>query len=184
MTTPGPPSHFLSRLLGVEPEEAPAVTAGVLMFFLLFAGYFLLRPVRETMGIAGGVKNLQWLFTGTFIATLAAIPLFGWVAARAPRRRILPWTYGFFALNLLGFALEKRRFGCYRPPLASPAWQARLAGWERKAGDWQLSGGGFYLLVARKIVVGLRPVRQERREPMGKLIPLPMAKVNRRRIDP
>jgi SAM-dependent methyltransferase len=87
-------------------------------------------------------------------------------------------------LNLLGFALEKRRFGCYRPPLASAKWQARLAGWERKAGDWQLSGGGFYLLVARKIVVGLRPLRQERREPMGKLIPLPMAKVNRRRIEP
>ncbi len=54
-------------------------------------------------------------------------------------------------LNLLGFALEKRRFGCYRPPLASPAWQTRLAGWERMAGRWQLSGGGFYLLVARKI---------------------------------
>ncbi|WVV47073.1 methyltransferase domain-containing protein [Pseudomonas sp. NA13] len=87
-------------------------------------------------------------------------------------------------LNLLGFALEKRRFGCYRPPLASPKWQARLAGWERKAGDWQLSGGGFYLLVARKIAVGLRPVRQARREPMGKLIPLPMAKVNRRHIGP
>jgi len=43
------------------------------MFFLLFAGYFMLRPVRETMGIAGGVQNLQWLFTGTFIATLAAM---------------------------------------------------------------------------------------------------------------
>ncbi len=83
-------------------------------------------------------------------------------------------------LNLLGFALEKRRFGCYRPPLASQAWQARLAGWERKAGQWQLAGGGFYLLVARKIAVGLRPVRQVRREPMGKLVPLPMAKVNRR----
>jgi AAA family ATP:ADP antiporter len=38
------------------------------------------------------------------MATLAAVPLFGWIAARAPRRRILPWTYGFFALNLLGFA--------------------------------------------------------------------------------
>ena len=48
------------------------------------------------------------------------------------------------------------------------------------AGNWQLSGGGFYLLVARKIAVGLRPVRQVRREPMGKLVPLPMAKVNRR----
>jgi hypothetical protein len=28
--------------------------------------------------------------------------------------------------------------------------------------------------------VGLRPVRMPRREPMGKLLPLPMAKVNRR----
>ncbi len=104
MPAPGPFVRFLSRLFGVEPDEAPAVLAGLLMFFLLFAGYFMLRPVRETMGIAGGVDNLQWLFTGTFVATLAAIPLFGWIAARAARRRILPWTYGFFALNLLGFA--------------------------------------------------------------------------------
>ena len=104
MATPGPAVRFVSRLFAVDPDEAPAVAAGVLMFFLLFAGYFMLRPVRETMGIAGGVANLQWLFTGTFVVTLAAIPLFGWVAARAPRRRILPWTYGFFALNLVAFA--------------------------------------------------------------------------------
>jgi hypothetical protein len=87
-------------------------------------------------------------------------------------------------LNLLGFALEKRRFGCYRPPLASAAWQARLAGLEHLGDGWQSPGGGFYLLVARKIVVGLRPVRQVRREPMGKLLPLPMAKVNRRNPQP
>lgn len=86
-------------------------------------------------------------------------------------------------LNLLGFALEKRRFGCYRPPLASTKWQGRLAGWERRAGAWQLSGGGFYLLVARKIVVGLRPVRQVRREPIGKLVPMPLAKVSREQSD-
>lgn len=101
----GPASRFLSRLLGVEPGELAPALAGFLMFFLLFAGYFMLRPVRETMGIAGGVGNLQWLFTGTFVATLAAIPLFGWIAGRAPRRRILAWTYGFFASNLLAFAV-------------------------------------------------------------------------------
>lgn len=55
--------------------------------------------------MAGGVDNLQWLFTGTFIVTLLALPLFGWVVARARRRRILPWTYGFLASNLLAFAL-------------------------------------------------------------------------------
>lgn len=94
----------LSRLLNVNPAELPAILAGMLMFFLLFTGYFMLRPVRETMGIAGGVHNLQWLFTGTFIATLAALPLFGWLASRVSRRRIVPWLYGFFVSNLLIFA--------------------------------------------------------------------------------
>jgi SAM-dependent methyltransferase len=83
-------------------------------------------------------------------------------------------------LNLLGYALEKRRYGCYCPPLQAPAWQARMAGWERLAGAKQLAGGGVYVLVARKMVVGLRPLREARREPMGKLLPLPLAKVNRR----
>lgn len=96
---------FIARLFNVQQHEAGAVLAGLALFFLLFTGYFMLRPVRETMGVAGGVDNLQWLFTGTFIATLAAMPLFGWVAARASRRRILPWTFGFFAINLLVFGL-------------------------------------------------------------------------------
>ena len=94
----------IARLLNVEERETGAVIAGLLLFFLLFAGYFMLRPVRETMGVAGGVDNLQWLFTGTFVATLAALPLFGWLASKVARRRILPWTYGFFVLNLLAFA--------------------------------------------------------------------------------
>ena len=97
--------RLVSRLFNLEPQEAPPVTAGLLMFFLLFTGYFMLRPVRETMGIAGGIDNLQWLFTGTFIATLAALPLFGSLAAVVARRHLLPWTYGFFVLNLLLFAV-------------------------------------------------------------------------------
>ena len=83
-------------------------------------------------------------------------------------------------LHLLGFALEKRRFGCYRPPLASSAWQARLAPLEAWGGAWQSPGGGFYLLVARKLVIGLRPLRKTQRAPMGKLVPMPVAKVSRR----
>ncbi|KRA21283.1 ADP/ATP translocating protein [Lysobacter sp. Root604] len=95
----------MARLFGIDQREAEPAAAGALLFFLLFAGYFMLRPVRETMGIAGGVDNLQWLFTGTFVATLAVMPLFGWVAGRVQRRHVLPWTFGFFALNLAGFAL-------------------------------------------------------------------------------
>ena len=101
---PAPLASRLARLLKLGPGEAPAVFAGMAMFFLLFTGYALLRPVRDTMGIAGGVDNLQWLFTATFVVMLVAIPMFGWVAARAARRRIQLWTYSFFALNLAGFA--------------------------------------------------------------------------------
>lgn len=95
----------LDQGLNIEPGEGPAVIAGLLLFYCLFTGYFMLRPVRETMGVAGGVDNLQWLFTGTFIASLACLPVFGWLASGVQRRFILPCTYGFFVSNLLLFAV-------------------------------------------------------------------------------
>jgi AAA family ATP:ADP antiporter len=101
-----PGSGLSSRfgLLAVKPEERPALIGGFLLFFLLFTSYFMLRPVRETFGIAGGIRNLQWLFTGTFIATMAVVPLYGWAASRLPRRRLLPITYIASAIVMAGFA--------------------------------------------------------------------------------
>lgn len=95
----------IDRLLRLKPNEARGVAPALLMFFLLFTGYFMLRPVRETMGIVGGVKNLQWMFTATFVATLACMPLFGWLATKVARRAILRWTYVFFAAHLAAFAI-------------------------------------------------------------------------------
>ena len=59
--------------------------------------------MRDEMAIAGGVENLQWMFTGTFLAMLAAVPLFGWLVRRFPVRRFLPYVYLFFIANLLLF---------------------------------------------------------------------------------
>ncbi len=105
-----PPPTSPGRLgpLGIRPGEHAAVIAAFAFFFCLFASYFMLRPVRETMGIAGGVQNLQWLFTATFVVMLAAIPLYGLCSARLPRRRFVPWVYAFFIANLLAFALATR----------------------------------------------------------------------------
>jgi AAA family ATP:ADP antiporter len=55
------------------------------------------------MGVAGGVRNLHWLFTATFIVMLAAVPVFGAVVARLPRRRFIPLVYHFFAANIAIF---------------------------------------------------------------------------------
>ncbi len=65
----------------------------------------MLRPLRDEMGIAGGVRNLQWLFTATFVVMLAAVPLFGALVARLPRRRFIPLVYHFFVANIAMFWL-------------------------------------------------------------------------------
>ena len=94
-----------ARLLAVPAAELPALVGGFLLFFLLFAAYMMLRPVRETMGIAGGVENLQWLFLATFLATLVFIPLFGSLSALFPRRSLLPASYIFSAATLVGLGV-------------------------------------------------------------------------------
>jgi len=101
---PVAPARGLARLIVAKPFEVPAVLGGFLLFFLLFTSYFMLRPVRETFGIAGGVDNLQWLFTGTFVATLVVVPLYGWASSRLPRRRLLPILYVASAAVMAGFA--------------------------------------------------------------------------------
>jgi len=95
---------WLGRVLDARAGESSAALAGFALFLCLFAGYFMLRPIREAMGIAGGVDNLQWLFTATFVVMLVAVPLFAWLNSRVARRRFVDWVYGFFALNLLAFA--------------------------------------------------------------------------------
>ena len=96
----------LSRLIVAEPHEVPAVLGGHVLFFLLFASYFMLRPVRETFGIAGGVDNLQWLYLGTFLATLVVVPVYGALAKNVQRRRLLPATYIFSAIVMAGFGFS------------------------------------------------------------------------------
>ena len=74
-------------------------------FFTLLAGYYVLRPLRDEMGIAGGVKALPWMFTATFVTLLVAQPLYGALVARLPRRLFIPLVYHFFVANLALFWL-------------------------------------------------------------------------------
>jgi AAA family ATP:ADP antiporter len=101
-----PPSRLaglLERAVDVRPGEVAALLLSFAYFFCLLSSYYVLRPLREEMGIASGVEHLQWLFSGTFAAMLAAVPVFGWIVARLPRRRFVPLVYRFFALNILVF---------------------------------------------------------------------------------
>jgi AAA family ATP:ADP antiporter len=95
----------LFRLVKVEQEEIRPLLWSFSYFFVLLCSYYIVRPLRDEMGISGGVEHLQWLFTGTFLAMLAAVPLFGWISSRYPRQKFLPLVYLFFIVNLLIFYL-------------------------------------------------------------------------------
>lgn len=89
-------------------------------FFFLMSGYYVLRPVRDEMGIVGGVKNLSWMFTGTLVAVALSNPLLAWLVSRYSRRRFIPLVYRFFQLNLLVF------FALFAmSPAQLPVWPAR-----------------------------------------------------------
>jgi SAM-dependent methyltransferase len=61
-------------------------------------------------------------------------------------------------IKLLGFDLERGRFGCYRPPLSSDQWLARY-GFMEAAGDrWWPIFGATYMIKAIKRVPGMRLV--------------------------
>jgi AAA family ATP:ADP antiporter len=98
----------LGRIAPVRRDEVAALAWSFAYFFCLLAAYYMIRPVRDEMAVQAGAARLQWLFSATFIAMVALIPVFGGLAARLPVKRLLPVVYGFFALNLAGFyaALE------------------------------------------------------------------------------
>jgi AAA family ATP:ADP antiporter len=98
-------SNRKAQAINALPGELLPAFAGFTLFLCLFGGYFMLRPIREAMGIQAGVDNLQWLFTATFVLMLVAVPLFGWLNSVVPRAQFLDWVYGIFALHLAGFAL-------------------------------------------------------------------------------
>src|SRR5690606_26122491 len=98
-------SRAIAAVIRAEPDEVGASLTGFAVFFCIFAGYFMLRPVREAMGIAAGVDRLQWLFTATFAATVLVVPLFAWLSSRVPRRAFAGWVYAAFCANLVAFAL-------------------------------------------------------------------------------
>ena len=78
----------------------------------MWAGYFSVRPVRETVGTLLGRQAVAdlWLYTSAF--SILIVPIYGWVVARVRRSTFLPWTYGVVAIALtaVGLLLDPAHF--------------------------------------------------------------------------
>jgi ATP:ADP antiporter, AAA family len=96
---------FLGRLAQVRPGEARVLGWAWLYIFSVLSSYYIMRPIRDQMGVAGGVNNLQWLFTGTLVGMLLLNVPYAYLVKTLPRTRFITITYRFFAANILLFAI-------------------------------------------------------------------------------
>jgi AAA family ATP:ADP antiporter len=94
---------LLRRAADLRPGEGPRVLLAAAWFCCLLTTNYTLRPLRDAMGVAGGVEQLHWLFTATFLVMLAAVPAYGFAVARFGRWRLVPLVHRFFTFNLLLF---------------------------------------------------------------------------------
>jgi len=97
--------RLLKRLIDVRPAEMKALGWSWLYIFCVLSSYYILRPIRDEMGVAGGVENLQWLFTGTLVGMILVNPPFAALVAKLPRVGFIAIAYRFFMVNLLIFIL-------------------------------------------------------------------------------
>jgi AAA family ATP:ADP antiporter len=97
--------RLLRRIIDVRPEEAQVLFWCWLYIFAVLSSYYIMRPIRDQAGVAGGVNNLQWLFTGTLVGMLVLNLPFAYLVKTLPRSRFIPLSYRFFAVNILLFAV-------------------------------------------------------------------------------
>lgn len=105
-----PPAHgrLVPAVGAIERHEMPAVAASFLLFFCIMAGYFAVRPVRDTVGTLIGADRLANLWIGTAAASILVIPIYGWLVARFRRSVFLPWTYAAVSVSLVIVGLAFR----------------------------------------------------------------------------
>lgn len=99
--------RFLSKIVDVKPEETRALWLGFFFFFLILAGYYITKPIRDSIG-ANNMEALPWMFTATLVAMLVANAAFAATVARMSRRKFIPLAYGFFIVVFVLFFIAMR----------------------------------------------------------------------------
>src|SRR6059058_3885859 len=93
---------IFNKIVDVKPNEVRALWLGFILFFVVLAGYYVIRPIRDNIG-ATYFENLWWMFTVVLVTMIFANAIFSAIVSRMSRRRFIPIAYRFFILNLVIF---------------------------------------------------------------------------------
>ena len=96
--------RLLSHLADVRAGEGVGALLLGLNLFLLLAAYYMLKTVREALILSeGGAEVKSYSAAGQALLLLGVVPLFGMIASRVTRVRLVTGVTLFFASNLVIF---------------------------------------------------------------------------------
>jgi AAA family ATP:ADP antiporter len=106
---PGPLDRVLRLFTEVRPGEATTALLLTLNVFLILTAYYVAKVLREPLILAGGGAEIKsYSAAGQALLLLGAVPLYGALAGRVPRRRLINLVTAFFVVCLGVFFLLAR----------------------------------------------------------------------------
>ncbi len=99
----GPVARIAKAAAKIEPNEIKATLLSFAFVFVLMAGYFILRPVRDAMSSDWSDEELSWLWTSTFFFSVIGVSLYGAAISRVRFKNLVPSVYAFFAATFVFF---------------------------------------------------------------------------------
>ena len=98
--------RFLRLFADVRPGEGTTALLLSTNVFLLLACYYILKSIRDGLILAGSGAEIKSYTAAAQVLVLAAIvPLYGKLADRVPRRRLINIVTLVFAASFAGFAV-------------------------------------------------------------------------------
>ena len=103
MQTGQKPSGFANKILRlftvVHPGETQTALLLMLNVYLLFVAYYIIKPVREALILAGkGAEWKSYLSAAIAVLLIFVIKIFSNIASRLPRQKLITWVTLFSSL--------------------------------------------------------------------------------------
>ena len=103
----GPLERFLRLFADVRADEAAQLLLLTLNVFLILTAYYVMKPVREALILdqPGGAELKSYAYAAQAGVLFVLVPLYGALATRLPRRRLINVVTAFFIACLPVFYL-------------------------------------------------------------------------------
>jgi AAA family ATP:ADP antiporter len=104
--SPGFVYKILRIFTVIHPGEVPIAILLMLNVYMLFVAYYIIKPVRSALIIAGqGAEIKIYLSAAIAILLIFVVKIFSIISSKYPRQKLITWVTLFFISNLFIFYL-------------------------------------------------------------------------------